>query len=486
MILAGLWFGYSKPAMWIYLKPFHSSLSELEKDGTTVESPDKPGAINVRATLLCGTCDLPAKACVCNTVQFNGTFGCFKCLQPSCTVKVGNKGGHVHAFPFNQENVKGPPRTHPQCLADARAAVSQGKPVQGVKGPCWFAGLQYYDLVKGTAVDYMYCVLEGVTKSLINLWFSTSLKTEPFNISNKVQEVDEKLSKIKPPNDITRCPRKIENERQYWKASEFRSFLLFYGPIVLRDILPDEHYKHFIFSSEAIFILLGESVTLHELDHAEKLLQHFCLMFSALYPEGKETINVHSLLHLADDVRNLGPLWTHSCFPFESYNGNLLKLFHGTQNVELQIISAVAISQSLPNLKSELIPGSVEEEFFNSLMNPSHVSKEQVINTNIAALGSPCMKTLDRKEIIAFGEYLSFPPLLDSSILSFKRVRKNGSVYHSLSYKRVTARNSYNILFEDNDRNFSNICWSGRFIFTSSTHTLVIIAFPVRRPVFVL
>ena len=90
-------------------------------------------------------------------------------------------------------------------------------------------------------------------------------------------------------------------------------------------------------------------------------------------------------------------------------------------------------------------------------MNPSHVSKEQVIDTNIAALGSPCMKTLDRKEIIALGEYLSFPPLLDSSILSFKRVRKNGSVYHSLSYKRVTARNSYTILFEDNDRNFSNM-----------------------------
>lgn len=74
---------------------------------------------------------------------------------------------------------------------------------------------QYYDLVKGTVVDYMHCVLEGVTKSLINLWFSTSLKTEPFNISNKVQEVDENLSKTKPPNDITRCPKKIKSEKQY-------------------------------------------------------------------------------------------------------------------------------------------------------------------------------------------------------------------------------------------------------------------------------
>ena len=64
-------------------------------------------------------------------------------------------------------------------------------------------------------------------------------------------------------------------------------------------------------------------------------------------------------------------------------------------------------------------------------MNPSHVSKEQVIQKDVAALGSPCMKQLDRKEMIALGEYLSFLPLLASGILSFKRVQKNGS----LSYK---------------------------------------------------
>lgn len=70
---------------------------------------------------------LQKRACV--TLQFNGTFVCFKCLQPGCTVKVGKKGGHVHAFTVNQENIKGPLRTHLQCLANARAAVSQGKPV---------------------------------------------------------------------------------------------------------------------------------------------------------------------------------------------------------------------------------------------------------------------------------------------------------------------------------------------------------------------
>ena len=172
MILAGLWFGSSKPAMWVYLKPFHSALIRMERDGTIVESPDKPGILNIRAILLCGTCDLPAKACVCNTVQFNVSFGCFKCVQPCCTVNVVQKGGRVHAFPFNQENLKGLRRTHAEFLADAKAAISEGKAVRGVKGSCWFAGLQYYDMVKGTAVDYMHCVLQGVTKSLLNMWFS--------------------------------------------------------------------------------------------------------------------------------------------------------------------------------------------------------------------------------------------------------------------------------------------------------------------------
>lgn len=49
------------------------------------------------------------------------------------------------------------------------------------------------------------------------------------------------------------------------------------------------------------------------------------------------TINVHNLLHLPETVKNLGPLWAHSCFAFEAVNGELLKLFHGSQKVEKQV-----------------------------------------------------------------------------------------------------------------------------------------------------
>jgi len=50
-----------------------------------------------------------------------------------------------------------------------------------------------------------------------------------------------------------------------------------------------------------------------------------------------QTFNVHQLLHLPEVVRDLGPLWSNSCFPFEDYNGDLRDLFHGTRNVDGQV-----------------------------------------------------------------------------------------------------------------------------------------------------
>ena len=64
--------------------------------------------------------------------------------------------------------------------------------------------------------------------------------------------------------------------------------------------------------------------------------------------------NVHQLLHLAQSVRDLGPLWAQSCFPFEDKNRFLLKLIHGTQRVEWQILSAISLVQRIPELASKV------------------------------------------------------------------------------------------------------------------------------------
>lgn len=62
--------------------------------------------------------------------------------------------------------------------------------------------------------------------------------------------------------------------------------------------------------------------------------------------ERQMTANVHSLLHLPEVVRSLGPLWAHSCFPYEDANGELLTLFHGSHAVEKQV-SRISLSTNI-------------------------------------------------------------------------------------------------------------------------------------------
>ena len=49
-------------------------------------------------------------------------------------------------------------------------------------------------------------------------------------------------------------------------------------------------------------------------------------------------MNVHLLQHLTYHVKNWGPLWSFSCFSFESLNGELKKYYHGTRNMNDQVL----------------------------------------------------------------------------------------------------------------------------------------------------
>lgn len=139
--------------------------------------------------------------------------------------------------------------------------------------------------------------------------------------------------------------------------------------------------------SEAIFLLSMEEITHTQLLHAENLIEHFCITFTELYDIRYQTANIHYLLHIPQDVRNLGPLWTHSCFPFENYNGEMLKLFHGTQNVPFQIASAMLIMQRLPQLEHQLPKNSEQEKFYKKVTLPHRCKNEEEIEQGIFAMG---------------------------------------------------------------------------------------------------
>ena len=52
-------------------------------------------------------------------------------------------------------------------------------------------------------------------------------------------------------------------------ASEYRSWLLYYGILVLNRVLDKEYFDHFVLFAEAIWLLLQSTPTLADVNKAE-------------------------------------------------------------------------------------------------------------------------------------------------------------------------------------------------------------------------
>ena len=97
--------------------------------------------------------------------------------------------------------------------------------MHGVKGPSVLVLLPEFNITSGFFVDYMHCVLLGVVRQFVTLWFESSNHLNAWYIGKRIHDIDAQLLSI--------CPRVRKllaslHTRKYWKASEWRSFLLYY------------------------------------------------------------------------------------------------------------------------------------------------------------------------------------------------------------------------------------------------------------------
>ena len=228
--------------------------------------------------------------------------------------------------------------------------ASSGSPRFGVKGHSVLSS--YVNIVKDTAIDYMHAVLEGVVKTLLQkFWLCGKYKDHRFYLLKEVKQIDKMLLRIRPPHEFRRTPRSLEKTHKYWKASEYRAWLLFYSIPILFEFLPKDYLLHLNLLVKSMHILLSSSIHSNDLQTAEKMLLLFYNKIVDLYPQEVCTMNVHSLIHLVQTVKNLGPLWSCSCFGFESMNGHLKKHCHGTWNVLPQLTQNLRFHQAVMDQK---------------------------------------------------------------------------------------------------------------------------------------
>ena len=309
--LVCLWYGVGKPSSAdVYMRDFIDEMKVLQDVGHR----------NLPVTLDAFICDTPARDFLKCIVAFNSYDGCERCIVHG----TYNRGVRLLAM-------DAPLRTNEE-FANEAYSTHQHKlsPLVELRFP----------MITGFILDSMHMVFIGVVKKLLCNWISGSFGT---SLSSAVKsDISAQLERMAPfiPSAFQRVSRSLETLPK-WKATEYRFFLLYSGPIVLRGNLPIDEYNLFTTLSVAVHILECDNYCMErdKVMYAQQLLHNFVHECKRIYGDDFITFNIHSTIHIADDVLNhQKSLNALSAFPYESFLGRMVKTINGTKNPTKQAI----------------------------------------------------------------------------------------------------------------------------------------------------
>ncbi|KAM7306470.1 uncharacterized protein ISCGN_010173 [Ixodes scapularis] len=321
------------PNLQDYLHPF-LEVSHLSSNGMVIKG------IHVDVSLTAMVCDAPARSYVKAIIGHTGYHGCERCNQ---------KGQHTErqvTFP----DLYAPERTN----ASFRAQDDEHHPT----GLSPFLTLNV-DMVSLFPTEYMHLICLGVMRRLFRNWVCQGHRTRL--IREQRNRLDEGLrqSAMSFPSCFQRKPRGTE-ELDRWKATEFRTFMLYVGPVLLRSLLTNKQYEHFLMFHVAVKILISPEHHTTYSRFARDLLRYFVQELGGLYGEKQLVYNVHSLIHLADQCLDHGPLDEFSAFPFESYLGKIKKELRSPREPLAQLSRRLSEVRDVSHMLTKEVQKSVK------------------------------------------------------------------------------------------------------------------------------
>lgn len=294
--IVGIYAGNGKPNdLNAYLQPFVQEMLTLLQNGLLVKNN------KVNATIRCFVCDSPARAMIKGICNFNGKHGCNK-----CTI-IGEYSHVSHTVIF------------PELDCPARKDEDFRKKLYGkhhkVDSPLLSLPI---DMIKSFPVaDSMHLIDLGIMKRLLIGWRDGNFGKKDTKLrASDISTVNVFLDDCKVPTEIHRSVRNLSS-LGHWKASEFRTFLLYLSIVILPEVLNTGAMRHFLSFFCAITICSSEEY-FNFLPLAKELLDHFVKNFKSFYGIDYMTSNVHNLLHVVDEVLNFGILQSFNAYPFEN------------------------------------------------------------------------------------------------------------------------------------------------------------------------
>lgn len=168
--------------------------------------------------------------------------------------------------------------------------------------------------------EYMHSVCLGQMKRLMHYYLTTNFGLFKCKLSSNLKsqlETRVTLWKNCLPREFSRKIRTFK-ELSYFKATEYRTVLLYTGPVFFRDLLLSHYYEHFLLFHFALYVFASPHFS-HFYDAADSCLQKFLFDIKKLFSESEQTYNSHTLSHLYSYVKRFGPVDNFSAFAFENF-----------------------------------------------------------------------------------------------------------------------------------------------------------------------
>ena len=310
--IVGLFYGLSKPTDLQFFKAFIDEYKLIKNEGFIHDLVTYP------VTISCFICDAPARAMLKNVKSHNGYHGCERCQQEGIWQKK---------------------MTYPEtsCMPRTDTEFDELRYEDHITGDSPLRKLGV-GMVSGFVLDYMHLVCLGVMKKLLLMWVKGPLQVRIGPLSR--QQISSSLVSMKRfiPREFARRPRSLKDIK-FWKATEFRQFLLYTGPVVMLKRVSDTVYHNFLMLHVSISILVDPINCLKYSEWARELLINFVNHFGSIYGQDEVVYNVHSLIHLPDDTKRFGPLDSIAAFPFESFMSHLKRLVRKAERPLHQIVN---------------------------------------------------------------------------------------------------------------------------------------------------
>ena len=288
------------------------------------------------------------------TKSHAATYPCEYCESPAKTFKDQTMKKSQLTWPPSTMN--GRPRTITGIKRIVRSIEESDRPlskhyVKGIKGRSVFLNQPNFDYIIDLPTEYMHSLCIGLLGRLVELTYNVGKKRKRVTRRKRTNPklFNELISTIQVLREFSRRCRNLDPS--VLKAQEYRNLLIFFFPIVIKNIKETFKKERQLWLSLAFAIracvIPNEEFEKVNKESIVKSCELFYNLFYEVYGQKNCTYSLHVIASHLMKIRGNVPLTERSAFPFESFYSEMKNLFKPGTSAPLKQILQNTIMKRL-------------------------------------------------------------------------------------------------------------------------------------------